>query len=114
MKMKSIPEVGKTYACFDDGKTRPSRLYYVEVCEVIPFDQCDDKEILEMWRYDVQECDWLYAPGTDFFVVGVKEDGVEVFVRTLGGGWFGIGGFLSGGRLDIDGSLKERMEELYD
>jgi len=111
MKKAPIPEVGRTYNCFDDGKIRQSRLYQVNVCEVIPFEKCDDKEILDLWKMEVEQCYWLYAPETDYFVIGIREDSVEIFVRTLQGDWFGIGGIIDCGSLDVDGSLYDIMEE---
>lgn len=103
--MKKIPEIGKTYNCFDDGKITHSRLYTVEVSEVIPFNEIDEKTLNE-WKEVVEECNWLFAKETDYFVKTINgEDGNAVFVRTLNGGWFSIGEFMNSGRLDVDGSL---------
>lgn len=93
-----IPEVGKKYYFFDDGKTSPSRCYVAKVLRVIPYDECE--EILDIYDHDCQQnipkslkdihkeevdnhtiqspnliiggCKqgepWLYAKETDFFV----------------------------------------------
>lgn len=110
--MTDIPEIGKTYNYFDDGKISRSRLCTVKVVEVIPFDDIDS-EILDMWNSDVVECHWLYSKTTDFFVKGIfthTNHDPEYFVRTVDGGWFSIG-FL-GGSLDVSGELYNRLTEL--
>lgn len=103
--LKQVPEIGKTYNCFDDGKIRLSRLYTVDVIGVIPFDKIDKKTLKE-WKTQVKYCDWLFAKETDFFVKTKNgEDGNTTFVRTLNGGWFSISEFMNSGRLDVDGEL---------
>lgn len=103
-----IPEIGKTYNCFDDGKVRLSRLYTVDVVDVVEFGNIDN-DTLEVWK--TLDCPWLYAEKTDFFVKTENgEDGNAVFVRTLDGGWFSIGDFMNSGRLDIDGELTKLIE----
>lgn len=103
--MKPIPEIGKTYNCFDDGKISHSRLYTVDVVDVIPFDKIDI-ETLDEWKEKVEHCDWLFAKETDCFIKTENgEDGNATFVRTLNGGWFSIGQFMNSGRLDVDGEL---------
>ena len=105
-----IPEIGKTYNCFDDGKITKNRLYTVYVVNVIPFDKID-KETLSEWKEHVDECDWLFAKTTDYFIKTENgEDGNAVFVRTLDGGWFSIGQFMNSGRLDVNGSLTKRLK----
>jgi hypothetical protein len=103
--MKEIPQIGKTYNCFDDGKITHSRLYTVDIVDVIPFDKIDDETLIE-WKQQVEECDWLFAKGTDYFIKTENgEDGNATFVRTLDGGWFSLGIFMNSGRLDVDGKL---------
>ncbi len=106
-----IPEIGKRYNCFDDGKICESRLYTVDVIEVIPFDKID-KETLIKWEKLISECDWLFSGRTDYFVKTENgEDGNAVFVRTIDDGWFSIGDFMNSGRLDIDGELTKKMHK---
>ena len=110
-KEQPVPEVGKEYYTFDDGKIKPSRLSIATIAEVIPFAECRDTELLEIWRIEVEECYWLYASETDYFVKAVYDDETSYFVRTVDGGWFSMGWF--GARLDIDGSLYNKMMEYY-
>lgn len=111
MKKDQIPEVGKTYNCFDDGKIRDSRLYTVDVVSVIPFGEADEL-LLSKWNAAVSEAYWLFAKQTDFFVKTENgEDGDAVFVRTIDGGWFSIGMFMNSGLLDVDGSLTIKLDK---
>lgn len=104
-----LPEIGKIYNCFDDGKINKSRLYTVEISEIIPFDKID-KETLKKWKQQVNQCYWLYAKETDYFIKTINgEDGDAVFVRTKNIGWFSIGDFMNSGRLDVDGSLTQSL-----
>ena len=113
-KLQPVPEVGKEYHAFDDGKIRPSRLEHVKIVEVIPFKECWDFALLSSWNTEVAECDWLYAKETDYFVKAYCKEpntGAQWFVRTVDGGWFSLG--FWGSRLDVDGSLYEKMIENY-
>lgn len=103
--MKPIPEVGKTYNCFDDGKISYGRLYTVDVVDAIPFEDID-KQTLSVWLSKVGQYDWLFAKETDYFIKTANgEDGDAIFVRTLDGGWFSLGDFMNSGMLDVDGEL---------
>jgi hypothetical protein len=108
-----LPEIGKIYNCFDDGKINRSRLYTVEISEIIPFDKID-KETLEKWKEQVKQSYHLYAKETDYFIKTINgEDGDAVFVRTKNIGWFSIGNFMNSGRLDVDGSLTQSLQHSY-
>lgn len=109
-KEQPVPEVGKEYHTFDDGKINPNRHSITTVVEVIPFKEAHT-EVLEAWRSDVAECDWLYASETDYFIKAEYTDETVYFVRTTDGGWFSLGFF--GARLDIDGSLYDKMKGQY-
>lgn len=106
-----VPEVGKEYHAFDDGKIKPSRHSIVRITEVVPFAAVNHKAFLEEWQQEVEDCYWLYAKETDYFVKAEWDDETSYFVRTKDGGWFSLGWF--GARLDIDGSLYEKMKEHY-
>lgn len=108
-----VPEVGKEYHTFDDGKTNPSRHSITKITEVIPFIACKDTALLEAWKIEVECSYWLYANETDYFVKAEYNDKDEpsYFVRTKDGGWFSLGFF--GARLDIDGSLYNKMLEWF-
>ena len=105
-KLKPVPEVGKAYHTFDDGKINPSRHSTATITEIIPFAEADT-ELLDLWKQEVDECYWLYAKETDYFVKVEYDDETSYFVRTEDGGWFSFGWF--GARLDIDGSLYSKM-----
>ena len=110
-KEQPVPEVGKEYHTFDDGKIKPSRHAITTIAEVIPFNECTDTELIELWYKEVADCYWLYSTETDYFVKAEYDDETVYFVRTKDGGWFSLGWF--GARLDIDGSLYEKMKEWY-
>ena len=65
-----IPELGKRYHFFEDGKSGPSRHFIIEVTNIIPFEEMIDGELLDVYDTEVRECDFLYAPETDYFVYG--------------------------------------------
>lgn len=99
--------VGKTYSYFDDGKIRNSREYPCIITAVIPFNQIDE-DTLALWKEEVEECYWLYAKETDFFVKAalIFPKGIEkvVFVRTKKDTWFSLGWW--GGLLDTEEKFK--------
>lgn len=105
--LQAVPEVGKEYHIFDDGKIKPSRHAIATITEVIPFDIFKDEKVLEDWECDKFDCNWLYASETDYFIKAEYDDTTEYFVRTVDGGWFSLGWFAS--RLDVDGSLYSKM-----
>ncbi len=102
-----MPKVGNTYDCFDDGKVKESRKYRVTIDCIVSFD-CVDSKTLKEWEEMSTECDWLFAKKTDYFIfANSDQDGQEeqeVFARTTGGGWFGLGKWFGMGALDVDGS----------
>lgn len=106
-----IPKENETYNYFDDGKIRESRKYSVKIKELVRFDKIDE-ETKAYWEEEVEQCHWLYNKVTDYFIKGrLEEENQDViFVRTLNNGWFSLGWW--GGRLDIDGSLTKRLNEL--
>lgn len=125
--MKEVPEVGKYYHFFDDGKTSLSR-HYICKCERIitpeeakeiminvPNEYVDDImdniSLYEHWHdNEMPGHDWLYAKDTDYFVECScpKYDEHNLwFVRTDDGGWFSmdIQSSWQAGRLDVDGEI---------
>ena len=109
---QDLPEIGKTYNYFDDGKIRESRRAEVLITEIISFDKID-KETLEFWKKDIEECDHFYTKETDYFIKGdlkiIDETQKIVFVRTIDGGLFSLGWWA--GRLDIDEEYEKRITE---
>lgn len=129
--MKEVPEIGKFYHFFDDGKTSTSR-HYICKCEQIitpeeakkvmievPNKYVDDVmdtiSLYEHWyNNEVPSTYWLFSDKTDYFVECScpKYDKHNLwFVRTHDGGWFSmdIQNFWQGGRLDIDGEIFQEV-----
>ena len=106
-----LPEIGKTYNCFDDGKVKKSRMCQVVITEIIPFEK-SDKELLELWEEKGLPSYWLFEK-TDYFIkfksTEFKDEPNGVFARTKNTGWFGLGNYWNSGRLDVDGSLTESL-----
>jgi hypothetical protein len=105
-----VPEVGKIYHAFDDGKIRLNRHFITTILEVIPFTNADSA-LLKTWKSEVEACYWLYATETDYFIKASDGETTEpsYYVRTTEGNWFSLGWF--GALLDIDGSLYETVKE---
>jgi len=136
---KPIPEVGKDYHFFDDGKIRRSRHYIATIKRIITkeeaksiifelteyFDEntCYDykSSLYDIWQSETEEYDWIIAKDTDYIIeasIPEYDDNLIYFVRTKDGGWFSmnIQSCLQGGRLDINGKLYESLleyENLY-
>ena len=106
--LQPVPEVGKEYHTFDDGKIRLSRHAIATIAEVIPFKEANTK-LIDFWHKEVDDCYWLLENETDYFVKAEYDDETSYFVRTKDGGWFSLGWF--GARLDIDGSLYKKLLE---
>ena len=47
--LQPVPEVGKEYHIFDDGKLNINRHYTAKVLEVIPFTDCTDLDLITAW-----------------------------------------------------------------
>lgn len=109
-KKKMIPTVGKIYTCFDDGKIKRSRMFAVEIKEIVPFNEADDST-LEYWKTEKEGASFLYNKETDYFIRAISKDegfGKEhFFVRCVTNGWFSLGWWAS--RLDIDDTLIKRL-----
>lgn len=79
-KDMNIPEIGKEYYFFDDGKISPSRCYKAKVLRVVPYDErnevfdvydydCDDKipkSLKEIHKYEVDD----HRQSENFVVLG--------------------------------------------
>ena len=107
--MKPNVEINKIYHYFQDGKVKPSRRITVRILDIIPFEDID-QETFDMWLEEREDCDWLYARETDYFIKAIHErdDTCEVyFVRTIDDTWFGLGWMC--GILDIDGELNKMI-----
>lgn len=104
-----IPEVGKRYHCFDDGKITFYRHFIIKVDKVLGFMQFKKKypKMFQQYIKETKNCYWLYARKTDKFVITFEGEDNQpgVYVRTKDGGWFGIGNWVNSARLDITGKL---------
>lgn len=113
-----IPEVGKRYHCFDDGKITFSRHFIIKVDEVLNFMQFKKKypEMVAQYIEETKTCYWLYARRTDKFVITFKGENNEpgVYVRTKDGGWFGIGNWWNSAELDVTGKLWKSLVQNVD
>ena len=122
MNKQILPELGKRYHFFEDGKSGPSRHYIVEITEIIPFEEMIDEELLDTYNTEVEEGDFLYAPETDYFVYGRKVlpnnildmDDEFIFVRTNYGGWFSFGHWFEDGQLDVNSSKYNAIAEYWE
>lgn len=111
--IKPVPEVGKKYHCFDDGKITFSRHFIIKVDEVLGHQQFKKKyyEHFLKYRKAVKRCYWLYSTHSDKFIIthnGENEE-IGVYVRTKQGGWFGCGDFWNSARLDVTGKIWESL-----
>lgn len=117
MTRSNIPEVGKTYAFFDDGKTGLTRRYKATVLDKISFEISEElyPELFAGWKENLEEADFLYAPITDFFIrcsIPKYDDNFVYFVRDKSDSWFSIDyphGWMSG-LLDVDGEYSKKND----
>lgn len=121
MNKQVLPEVGKRYHFFEDGKSGPSRHFIIEITNIVPFEDITDGELLDAYDAEVDECDFLYAPETDYFIYGRKilEDNTLdeedfIFIRTDYGGWFSFGHLFDDGLLDVDSSKYSAIAEYWE
>ena len=116
--MKPIPEVGKEYHCFDDGKITFSRHFIIKIDEVLGHQKFKKKYPEEFKKYInvVKRCYWLYSTHSDKFIITYEgeNDELGVYVRTKNGGWFGIGDYYNSARLDSDGKLWDYLVKHID
>ena len=122
-----LPEIGKIYNFYDDGKITYSRQYRCKIINIIPYDNVSDK-IKEQYKTLVSHYNWIFSPYTDYFIIGKVEDDIiedQVFMRTLKGNWFSNAISLNakdfdiidrgdvGGILDVDGVITKELEQRY-
>ena len=134
---QEVPEVGKQYHFFDDGKIKPSRHSVATVTRVVPFSEAEsikvkvrewdleidgpiyvDKPITEVWKTFVTENNLLMKPETDYFIecsIQEYDDNLIWFARDTNDGWFSmdIQSEWQAGRLDVDGKLYKHMIENF-
>ena len=126
--MKPIPEIGKEYHFWDDGKISVSRHYICRVERIISPEEAKeimfsreytvptDMSLYQIWEDEKSECTWLYADDTDCFVeisCPKYDDNLLYCARTKSGGFFSmnIQSFWQSGELDVDGKIFEDVIE---
>ena len=144
MDNKILPEVGKKYHFFDDGKLHINRHYIATVLRIVPFDAAKDifvKEfdynladegkpdeeclvdqcIIDTWHRVRTDHHWLYNKDeeTDCFIeISVPEyDDYNLWaVRTKWGYFFtmDIQSSWQGGVLDVDGSHFNEFKQILE
>ena len=122
-----LPEIGKIYKFYDDGKITYSRQYRCKIINIIPYNNVSDK-IKEQYKTLVNHYKWIFSSYTDYFIIGKVEDDIiedQVFMRTLKGDWFSNAISLNtkdfdiidrgdvGGLLDVDGVITKELEQRY-
>lgn len=109
-----LPNIGKEYNAYDDGKITPSREYKVRVLNILKYRQLP-RDIRKKWKELVKLEYWLYSPSSDYFVeaLNLKTGEKQYFARTFGNGWFGLEGIYCG-NLDVDGSLEKQAYVEYE
>ena len=134
---QEVPQVGKQYHFFDDGKITPSRHSIATVTRVVPFSEANsiivkarewdleiddpiyvDKPITEVWKNNVIEHDWIMNTETDYLIecsIPDYDENLIWFARDTSGGWFSmdIQSSWQAGRLDVDGKLYKYMCEYF-
>ena len=119
-----IPEVGKYYHFWDDGKCGVSRHYIAKCEEIIPIKDASnyliaDKEfnklsLLKIWAKEKRHKDWIFNPKTDVIVrcsIPKYDENDIFFARDKNDEWFSFctTNWWQGGRLDIDGKIYENV-----
>lgn len=116
--VKPIPEVGKKYHCYDDGKITFSRHFIIEVNEVLGHQAFKKKypEKFQEYRERVKDCYWLYSTHSDKFIITKEGENNElgVYVRTKDGGWFGVGDYFNCALLDVTGEISRNLLQNID
>ena len=126
--MKSIPEVGKVYKFYDDGKVGSSRRYWAKVKKVLDIEETknilvsiyDEDDWVKVPLYDViqeeiRHCDWLYSKEQKEVICCAipAYDCNDIWViRDKTGGWFSINvqNSWQGGQLDVDNDYFDDSE----
>lgn len=131
-----IPEVGKQYHFFDDGKISSTRHYIATVLEIIPIADAKniiistprdydwnthenhfiDMSLYDIWRDEVTEINWVFNDETDYIVkcsIPDYDDDPIYFARDKKNNWFSMNvtSWWQCGRLDIDGKLYKTLME---
>ena len=117
------PEVGNICNAFDDGKISYNRMFKVKVTKKLNLKKDKvSKRLLKLINYNIKEYPWLYSTNQNIIYRGkaLKDDdtynksiGYQWFIRTKDNRWFGIGNNWFDALLDVDGSLLEKLDEIF-
>ena len=136
-KLEPIPEVGKYYHFFDDGKYSPSRHYICRVERLLSKEDANDIMVdvpdwnpmtnedetititlFERWQEEKEGASFLYREDTDCFIelsCPEYDDNNLYAVRTKDGAWFTIAiqSFWQTGRLDVTGKKYQHVIDTW-
>ena len=117
-----MPEVGKFYHFWDDGKVSPSRHYIARLEGILTRDDAiklllprlsgGEDLLYNIWEREKAEHD-IFSRTTEYFLevsCPTYDDNLLYFAQTRAGGWFSfdIQNYWQGGFLDITGKIFER------
>lgn len=138
IKLKPLPEVGKEYHFWDDGKTSPSRHYICRVERILTPKEAmkfvidvpmqdpntlntwtEQFSLYDHWKEEAPQHPWLFAENTDAFIeisCPSYDDHNLWCVRIKDGGWFSldIQSWWQGGRLDVDGEIYKEVVDYWE
>ena len=116
MNKQPLPKIGQQYHFFDDGKSSNSRHYIATVKKICRYWEMPI-EVRQAWKKEVKDCNWLYKPKTDYFVIADVRDYDDdvIFCRTKSGSWFSINypHIWMGGLLDVTGETYKANVAVY-
>ena len=134
-----LPEVGKEYYFYDDGKVSISRQYKVRITDIIPFSEAKNrvycvtgKDIInqlnrynfeaptydKIWEKSKIDYPWIFTKDTDYIVIAryvgdnpawFIYENYDMLFGQSGCGWYTFDDYYNG-RLDVDGSLTEQIK----
>ncbi len=138
--LEPIPEVGKEYHFWDDGKKSPGRHYICRCERVIPYKEAKnikftlkdyhypytedseyeeyDTNLKDIWKQAVKDHSWVYSEDTDYFVevsCPAYDENNLWAARTKNGGWFtlNIQSDWQGGDIDVTGKAFQDTVSFY-
>ena len=138
--LELIPDIGKTYMFYDDGKISRCRQDRARVLRVITKEDAEEifiptyydddfnlttikqdieptgsVSLYDKWLLSKKEYDWIFANDTDYFIecsIPKYDENTIWFTRTKSGNWFSmnIQNDWQGGRLDVSGELTKMLK----
>jgi hypothetical protein len=87
-----MPEIGKEYNYYDDGKIRQSRHSIIKILNIIKIEEAS-RFITEFFERIKNEYDWIFSEKQDYFIIGYNEKdcpGVTMLFARSNLGWYGF------------------------